>query len=296
MMALILAAAVSQTKALPQGPIDYSADNMKMKPRDRRVLLDGQVKLDRQDFHLTGDHAVAEFAPEQKKPLGQAIQRFTVDGAVHMQRGTRTADGAHGVLDADRQTLLLTGTPQAPPVLRDESETLTGERILLHLDSEEVEVDRPKLVLRRSLPEESAEGQTKPQQKPLPVRVEAQSLRLDQEKHLARFTNEVVVHRGDAVVRSPRMDARYDKDGQLTRLELRGGVDLRQGDRRATGRSADYDAQNRKITLTGDPKLYDRGDVLAGERIDLALDSKDVSVVKARGRVRPELHEDEAKP
>jgi len=308
-IALFLAAAVgpaSQGRALPQGPIDYSADSVKMEPRERRVLLDGKVKLDRADLHVTGDHAVAEFAPEHKLPprkgkaesrapqlpgLGQGIERFIVDGSVHVQRGARTAEGARGVLDTTPQTLLLTGTPQAPPVLRDESETLTGDRILIHLDSENVEVDRPRLVLRRSLPEEGAQSQI-----PTPVRVEAQTLRLDRAQHLARFANDVVVHRADAVVRSPRMDARYDQDGQLTRLELRGGVDLRQGQRRATGRSADYDAQTRKVVLTGDPKLYDRGDVLAGERIDLDLDSKDVSVQKARGRLRPELHQDEARP
>jgi len=94
-------------------------------------------------------------------------------------------------------------------------------------------------------------------------------------------------------VKSPRMDARYDKDGQLTKLEMRGGVDMREGDRRATGQSADYDAVSKVLVLTGDPKLYDRGDVLAGERIDMALDSKEVRVEKARGRLHPEQHKDE---
>jgi lipopolysaccharide export system protein LptA len=103
----------------------------------------------------------------------------------------------------------------------------------------------------------------------------------------------VVVRRGDAVARSPRMEARYDADGQLTRLELRGGVDVRQGDRRATGESADYDAHARTLVLVGDPKLYDQGDVLTGDRIDLALDSKEVRVERARGRLRPEVHKGE---
>lgn len=324
MIGVALAAAVAaqaqslpRGQSLPQGPIDYAAEEMTMEPRDRRVLLDGKVRLSRADLLVTGDHAVADLAPEQKAQksplpqpgpqkrgkakrtpeasrlgLGQGIQRFTLDGAVHVARGTRTADGAHGVLDSPAQTLLLTGTPEAPPILRDGSETLTGERVLIHLDSEDVEVTKPRLVLRRSLPEDGAKESAK---KPTPVRVEAQNLTLDHEKQLAHFTSDVVVHRGDAVVRSPRMDARYDKTGQLTKLELRGGVDLRQGDRRATGKSADYDARTREVVLTGDPKLYDRGDVLQGERIDLALDSKEVRVEKAHGRLRPENHQDEVK-
>jgi lipopolysaccharide export system protein LptA len=74
---------------------------------------------------------------------------------------------------------------------------------------------------------------------------------------------------------------------------MRGGVDMRQGDRRATGQSADYDARARVMTLIGDPKLYDRGDVLAGDRIELSLDSSEVRVSKGKARLRPELHKDE---
>ena len=184
------------------------------------------------------------------------------------------------------QTLVLTGTPDSPPVVRDGSEMLSGDRILLRLDSEDVDVIRPRLVLRRSLSEEG-------DARPTPVKVEAEHLVLLQARRLARFRDDVVVRRGDAVARSPRMEARYDADGQLTRLELRGGVDVRQGDRRATGESADYDAHARTLVLVGDPKLYDQGDVLTGDRIDLALDSKEVRVERARGRLRPEVHKGE---
>jgi lipopolysaccharide transport protein LptA len=214
------------------------------------------------------------------------VERFTVDGKVHVKRGTRTAEGEHGVMDVPAQTLLLTGTPTVAPVLRDGPETLSGERILMHLDSEDVDVVRPRLVLKRSLPTDT--------QKPAsPVRVEASNLVVHKDSRLAKFTDDVVVRRGDMVVRSPRMDARYDKDGQLTTLQMRGGVDMRQGVRRATGQSADYDAKARTLVLTGDPRLYDRGDVLAGDRIDMLLDSKEVRVEKAKGKLHPELHKDE---
>jgi lipopolysaccharide transport protein LptA len=208
-----------------------------------------------------------------------------------VERGTRTADGEHGVLDVPGQTLVLTGTPEAPPVVREGAETLSGERILLKLDSEDVDVVQPRLVLKRSMDEGGSPRSTTAS--PVPVKVEADRMVLHRAARLARFTDDVVVRRGDAVVKSPRMDARYDGDGQLTRLELRGGVDVRQGDRRATGQSADYDARQRTLVLLGDPKLYDKGDVLAGERIDLALDSKEVRVERARGRLHPEAHKGE---
>jgi lipopolysaccharide export system protein LptA len=74
---------------------------------------------------------------------------------------------------------------------------------------------------------------------------------------------------------------------------MRGGVDVREGDRRATGQNADYDAARKTLVLTGDPKLYDRGDVLVGDTIDMALDTKEVRVERARGRLHPDRHDDE---
>lgn len=296
--AVLLAAA-----ALPPGPLDFKARDMRIEPQARRVILEGDVQLARGDLRVSGQHAVAEYAEERpaakKSPKGkarkpgpavlggQSVERFTVDGDVHVQRGTRTADGERGVVDVPAQTLVLTGTASTPPVVRDGPETLSGDRILLRLDSEDVDVVRPKVVLRRSLAEE---GHASPA---VPVKVEADRLVLMQARRLARFTEGVVIRRGDTVVRSPRMDARYDADGQLTRLELRGGVDVRQGDRRATGQTADYDAPTRTLVLQGEPRLYDQGDVLTGDRIDLALDSKEVRVERARGRLRPEAHKGE---
>jgi lipopolysaccharide transport protein LptA len=300
-IALLLAAAQS----LPQGPVDFSAHDLRMEMKDHRVLfLDGDVRLNRGGLLVTGDHAVADLANEQQKPKpakgkqkqvaqaqSQAIDKFTIDGNVHVQRGTRTADGAHGVVDMPAQTLVLTGTEQEPPVLRDGTEQLSGDRILMHIDSEDVEVQKPHLLLHRSLPE-GAEKKGAPQA----VRVEAEHMDLHQAQRLARFTDDVVVRRADMVAKSPKMDARYDADGQLTTLQMRGGVDLRQGQRRATGQTADYDARLRKMVLLGDPKLYDRGDVLAGDRIELSLDTSEVHVEKGKGHLRPDIHKNEAQP
>jgi lipopolysaccharide transport protein LptA len=306
-LAALVAAATPAT--LPPGPVDFSAQDMRFEMKDRRVLfLDGDVHLKRGDLAVVSDHAVADLADEKPKPKpklsgkkqkkaptpiagGEAIEKFTVDGNVHVARGTRFADGEHGVVDVPAQTLLLTGTPAAPPVLHDGEETLEGERILLHTDTDDVDVQKPRLVLHRALKDKGAPAQ--PGEAPVPMRVEADHLVLHNEARLARFTDDVVVHRGDAVMKSPRMDARYDKDGDLTLLEMRGGVDMRQGDRRATGQSADYDAKARTMTLLGDPKLYDRGDVLVGDRIELSLDSNEVRVQKGKAHLRPEVHKGE---
>ncbi|HKC61679.1 MAG TPA: LptA/OstA family protein [Myxococcales bacterium] len=299
---IALAAALAAAAAAPPGPVDFTAQTMRMEPRERRTLLEGSVRLSRDGMVVTGDRAVVEFAADDRPPprkprrrgrdepalLGQKLERFTVDGNVHVQRGGRTADGAHGVYDSKAQTLVLTGDGKDEPVLRDGSETLSGARIVMRVDTEDVDVQKPKLVLRRPVPESD-----EPQ---LPTRVEASRLSLDRSERLARFTDDVVVRRGDVVVRGPRMDAHYDSSGQLTHLYLRGGVELRQGERRAVAQNADYDARTREMVLTGEPRLFERGDVLVGERIAVALDSHEVRVERAHGRLRPEAHQDEARP
>lgn len=306
MIALAALLAASAPAGLPPGPVDFSAREMRFEAKDRRVLyLDGEVHLNRGDLTVLSDHAVADLAdehgpkPPPKKgkkgkgkktaPAAREIEKFTVDGNVHVSRGARTADGEHGVVDMSAQTLVLTGTRSAPPILHDGPEILEGERILLHTDTDDVDVQKPHLVLHRALAEKAlpagAQG---------PMRVDAERLVLHNQAKLARFTDDVVVRRGDAVMRSPRMDARYGKDGELTLLEMRGGVDVQQGDRRATGQSADYDAKARTMVLLGDPKLYDRGDVLVGDRIELSLDTSEVRVSRGRARLRPEAHRDES--
>jgi lipopolysaccharide export system protein LptA len=296
---MIFALALVAAIAPHTPPLAYEANSMRLEPNERRAVLDGAVRLSRGDLVVTGDHAVVIFAPEDKSPpsrrkrratagtglVGHSLERFTVDGHVHVQRGTRTADAAHGELDESARTLVLTGTEDEDPVLRDGSERLVGSRILLQLDSEDAWVSRPRLVLRQSLPEIDAAG--------IATRVEADKLFLDKSERLAHFTDDVVVRRGDVTVRGPKMDAHYDASGQVTVLDLRGGVEMQQAERRAVAQNADYDARTRELILTGQPRLYEGDDVLVGERIAVALDSKQVRVDRARGRLRPDAHKTE---
>ncbi|MFL5414375.1 MAG: LptA/OstA family protein [Myxococcales bacterium] len=293
---MILVAFALAAAPVPPGPLDFTAQTLRTEPKQRRAFLDDAVQISRGNLVVRGDHAIVEFVPEgQAKPakgkkqraqmpggglLGSEVQRFTVDGNVHVQRGLRTAEGEHGEYDGDAQVLVLTGGKE-DPVLRDGPETLTGERILFHLDSEDVNVTRPRIVLRRSMPDTPDAKSTSP------TRVEASKLFLDKSENLAHFTEDVVLRRGDMTVRGPRMDARYDKSGELTRLLLSGGVEMREGDRRAVAQRADYDPRARELVLSGQPRLFDRGDTLAGERITVNLDSHEVRVERAHGLLRP---------
>jgi len=311
------------------GPVSWQAARMRTESRAHHIFLDGEVQITRTDLLVLGDKAVADMAEEtplteraataqagavksadakaakQKARaekveipgLGETIERFTIDGAVHVEHGGRIADGDHAIYDAPAQTLTLEGParqgphlaqPSPLPVLRDDKEILTGETILMHLESDEIDVAQPKLTLLRSQAP-GADASTPP----VPARVEAKTLNVDQDRHRMRFREQVVLHRGDLVVTGPRMDARSGEDGEIDQLEMSGGVQLHQGTRRAVGRNAVYDAKARTVVLTGDPRLYDRGDELRGERIEMALDSDEVRVQQVRARMHPDAHSGE---
>src|SRR6202022_525951 len=219
-----LLAAAASPSTLPQGPVSFTADVVTMDPRVRRALLEGKVHLEGGDLIVLGAHAVAELMPpadpqpavrsrrdarKERSPLPgigkQDLRRFTVDGSVHVTRQSRTADGAHAEYDGVAQTLLLTGanesaakgTPEAEgPVLRDGTELLLGERILLHLDSDDVDVVRPRLVLHRSASAGKESASEAAASAVVPVRVEARRLHLDSGRRLARFSEDVVLRRG----------------------------------------------------------------------------------------------------
>jgi len=99
--------------ALPAGPLDFKARDMRIEPQEHRVVLQGDVQLTRGDLNVTGQHAVAEYGKEQpataQKPRGrgqstlpeaglggQTVQRFTVRAmcTCNAARGLRTASRA----------------------------------------------------------------------------------------------------------------------------------------------------------------------------------------------------------
>jgi lipopolysaccharide transport protein LptA len=303
--------------AVPANPIRWEAAKMRMESRAHHVFLDGDVRISRTDLLVLGDKAVADLAdhdaaaPVDSNPkkkgkarsepvaipgLGATVERFTIDGAVHIEHANRTADGDHSIYDAAAQTLTLEG-PAKPsqklpagsplPVLSDAKETLAGEKILMRLDNDEIEVEKPQLILLRSQAPGSGPASSAA---PIPARVEAKSLTVDQDRHRMRFRDQVVLHRADLTVAGPRMDARSGGDGEIDQLAMTGGVQLRQGQRRATAKNATYDAKARTVILTGNPRLFDRGDELRGDRIELSLDTDEVRVDRVNARMHAEAH------
>ena len=70
------------------------------------------------------------------------------------------------------------------------------------------------------------------------------------------------------------------KGGEIERIEASGSVRIVQGNRVATGQKASFFNKERKIVLTGSPRVYQGNDFLEGDEIIVLLD-EGKSIVKS---------------
>lgn len=93
------------------------------------------------------------------------------------------------------------------------------------------------------------------------------------------FRRNVLAKQGDLELRADRLVAEYPEGAkQPSRLTARGGVSVRQGQREASCRQADYVGSEERIVCSGDAVLRDGQDELRGESIVFDLAEQRVTV------------------
>jgi lipopolysaccharide export system protein LptA len=104
---------------------------------------------------------------------------------------------------------------------------------------------------------------------PVSIAVTAESLTVLPGARSAQFRGRVTATRGALVITCAEADAEYEASSRkIEKLTLRGAVDVREGDRRAQGEQAFYDAASDTVTLTGKPRVeIESGEVLAEEAV-----------------------------
>ncbi len=80
-------------------------------------------------------------------------------------------------------------------------------------------------------------------------------------------------------MQSPVLIAHYDDKGTVTRVEARGGVQVQDKDRSATGARGDFDALKGRLVVTGHPEGRQGNNRLLGRSITFVSGS-DVLVVE----------------
>jgi lipopolysaccharide export system protein LptA len=131
-----------------------------------------------------------------------------------------------------------------------------------------------------------------------PIDIRSDQLEAHNKERKVIFVGNVQARQRDVIIFADRLTTYYDKEGkEIERIIAEGSVKITQNDKVGTAQQAVFENLSRKITLMGEPHLWQGKDELRGEQIVVFLDEDRVLVEKARGVFSPQrVKETEAKP
>ncbi len=149
--------AVLPANASPSGKVGHAAGVIRILSETLRYHQEtvatpaaadfiGAVRLDMSTGQVQCDHAAALLHEGAKTGaagglMGGTVETVTADGHVRVVQPGRLATGSRLVYTAASQQFVLTGSPAAPPVVRDSVQgTVTGTALLFHAGDDSVEV------------------------------------------------------------------------------------------------------------------------------------------------------------
>ncbi|VAW13297.1 Lipopolysaccharide export system protein LptA [hydrothermal vent metagenome] len=129
-----------------------------------------------------------------------------------------------------------------------------------------------------------------------PIRIESDSLEVDEKAKLAVFAGKVTVTQERMRLTAGRLEIRYTPgaNGQPTQLrtvDALGGVRMSLNDQVATGSRAHYNLATEIMTLSGDVVLSQGENVIRGDQLEVNLKTGKTRVISSatsanKGRVR----------
>lgn len=118
------------------------------------------------------------------------------------------------------------------------------------------------------------------------IDIAAETLTVETEAQQARFSGEVVVRRGDWVLRCPALVAHYDAQGGLESAQADGPVELAGPGFWAQAGTARYEREpSEAIVLGGEPRVRRGQSVLRADEVRVDLVSGTVEMRGVRGRL-----------
>ena len=121
-----------------------------------------------------------------------------------------------------------------------------------------------------------------------PIDIKSDRLEAHNKDRKVVFEGNVQARQSDVLIFADRLTTYYDKAGKdVERIVAEGSVKITQADKVGTSREAVFENQSRKITMLGDPHLWQGKDELRGDMITVFLDEDRVLVEKARGVFSP---------
>lgn len=101
-----------------------------------------------------------------------------------------------------------------------------------------------------------------------PIIITSDRLTVDNQAHTAFFEQSVVARTKDFTIYADKMLVYYDKNtGNVTRIDVAGGVKVIKENRVITSQEATYYADGEKIIFTGDPRAVEGENVITGRKM-----------------------------
>ena len=126
--------AQKETSGLGSGPMVINSDRLEADDQAQTITFSGNVKANREDFTIDCDKMVVYLKKSakttEKEEASRRIDRIVATGEVKIVRGLGgTATARQAVYHQEEETLVLTGDP----VVKQENDFVTGDRITLYL-------------------------------------------------------------------------------------------------------------------------------------------------------------------
>lgn len=128
-----------------------------------------------------------------------------------------------------------------------------------------------------------AEGE--PPKKKLIVKFKADKMVLGSDLKTAVLTGHVKVTVSDVTITCKKLQLSYGKGKKVASFLARGKVKLVMGDLEATADRLEYDASTREALLEDNCQVQSKSVKLSGETIFIQLDTRKISIQKARGSI-----------
>lgn len=128
--------------------------------------------------------------------------------------------------------------------------------------------------------------------KKYPINITSDSMEAETKANKVTFKGNVVARQKDMTITSDNLTATYSEDGkELKEVLATGNVRITQQDKIATADNALFLDIERKIILTGSPKVWQGKDIISGNKIIYFLDEDRTSVEgDSKDRVRMLIH------
>lgn len=124
--------------------------------------------------------------------------------------------------------------------------------------------------------------------KKYPINITSDSMEAETKANKVTFNGNVVARQKDMTIKSDKLTATYSEGGkELREVLATGNVRITQQDKIATADNALFLDVERKIILTGSPKVWQGKDIVSGDRIIYFLDEDRTSV---EGGTRAVIH------